>query len=128
MWCLFMLVRRLPQCAGRRWLLQSLPSSIMHAHMNTVWCWCPLQRRLAFVGCIGQALLYESARLLHSRPHPLQGDFYTNFFIHFRPKHWEELMAAEDMDGMIAKKKRSWSAQKLEVKARELERLREGSV
>ena len=40
----------------------------------------------------GQALLYESARLLHSRPHPLQGDFYTNFFIHFKPKHWEKLM------------------------------------
>ena len=37
----------------------------------------------------GQALLYESARLLHSRPHPLQGDYYTNFFIHFRPKNWE---------------------------------------
>ena len=37
----------------------------------------------------GQALLYESARLLHSRPHPLQGDYYANFFIHFRPKHWE---------------------------------------
>ena len=76
----------------------------------------------------GQALLYESARLLHSRPHPLQGDFYTNFFIHFRPKHWETLVAAEDMDGTIATRKRSWSAQKLEARARELERLREGGV
>jgi hypothetical protein len=76
----------------------------------------------------GQALLYESARLLHSRPHPLQGDFYTNFFIHYRPKHWEALMAAEDMDGTIAKRKRSWSEQKLKAQARELERLKGGGV
>lgn len=37
-------------------------------------------------------------------------------------------MAAEDMDGTISKRKRSWSAQKLEAQARELERLKEGGV
>jgi hypothetical protein len=37
-------------------------------------------------------------------------------------------MAAEDMDGTIAKRKRSWSEQKLKAQARELERLKGGGV
>lgn len=33
----------------------------------------------------GDALLYESARCMHGRPVPLQGDQYTNVFTHYRP-------------------------------------------
>lgn len=87
---------------------------------------CIIDNVPVMMDCSGQALLYESARLLHSRPHPLQGDFYTNFFIHFRPKYWEAYLSAEDMDGKIAKLKQSWSRKGLEYKVRELERLKEG--
>ena len=32
----------------------------------------------------GEMLLYESARLVHGRPRPLQGDFYDNLMVAFR--------------------------------------------
>ena len=33
---------------------------------------------------------YESARLVHGRPYPLQGRSYTNLFVHFKPaEKWE---------------------------------------
>ena len=32
----------------------------------------------------GEMLWYESARLIHGRPQPLQGEFFDNLFIHFR--------------------------------------------
>ena len=31
----------------------------------------------------GEVLLYESARLQHSRPTPLEGDWFANVFVHF---------------------------------------------
>jgi prolyl 4-hydroxylase len=34
----------------------------------------------------GEVLLYEGARLKHGRPKPLDGDFYANVFLHFRPQ------------------------------------------
>ena len=34
----------------------------------------------------GEMLLYESARLVHGRPTPLDGAAYTNLFVHFKPK------------------------------------------
>merc|ERR1711879_43701 len=34
----------------------------------------------------GDYLLYESAKLLHGRPKPLEGTAYANAFIHFAPK------------------------------------------
>ena len=34
----------------------------------------------------GEMLLYESARLVHGRPLPLDGDAYVNLFVHFKPK------------------------------------------
>ncbi len=34
----------------------------------------------------GEMVLYESARVLHGRMEPLNGDFYDNLFVHFRPK------------------------------------------
>ena len=30
-------------------------------------------------------VLYESAKLLHGRPEPMDGDHYDNIFIHYRP-------------------------------------------
>ena len=33
----------------------------------------------------GQMVLYESAKLPHGRQFPLNGDFYDNLFIHFKP-------------------------------------------
>lgn len=34
----------------------------------------------------GDLLLYESAKLLHGRPTPFDGDFYANIFVHYMPK------------------------------------------
>jgi prolyl 4-hydroxylase len=34
----------------------------------------------------GEMILYESAKLIHCRPKPLQGDAYYNLFVHFAPK------------------------------------------
>ncbi|MGV6826805.1 MAG: prolyl hydroxylase family protein, partial [bacterium] len=33
----------------------------------------------------GEMILYESARLMHGRATPLNGDYYDNLFVHFRP-------------------------------------------
>ena len=33
----------------------------------------------------GQMLWYESARAVHGRPQPLNGHYYDNIFIHFKP-------------------------------------------
>jgi len=33
----------------------------------------------------GEMLWYESARLVHGRPQPLQGKMFDNIFLHFRP-------------------------------------------
>ena len=32
-----------------------------------------------------EMLLYEGGRLAHGRPTPLNGEFYYNIFVHFRP-------------------------------------------
>ena len=34
-------------------------------------------------------ILYESARCIHARPYPLNGDYYANAFVHFKPKNWK---------------------------------------
>ena len=34
----------------------------------------------------GDLLLYESARPLHGRPSPFQGDSYANVFVHYMPE------------------------------------------
>lgn len=36
----------------------------------------------------GDMLFYESARLLHGRPEPLEGEYYCNIFLHYRPVNW----------------------------------------
>ena len=35
----------------------------------------------------GEMVWYESARLLHGRPHLLEGDYFDNLFIHYKPTH-----------------------------------------
>jgi prolyl 4-hydroxylase len=35
-------------------------------------------------------VLYESVTLVHGRPYPLEGDYYANLFIHFKPKGWNK--------------------------------------
>ena len=32
----------------------------------------------------GEMVWYESARVIHGRPEPLQGEFFDNIFLHFR--------------------------------------------
>ena len=32
----------------------------------------------------GDMVWYESARVIHGRPQPLQGEFFDNLFIHYR--------------------------------------------
>ena len=34
----------------------------------------------------GEVLFYESATLLHGRPEPLQGEYFSNIFCHYMPK------------------------------------------
>ena len=44
----------------------------------------------------GQMVLYESARLVHGRPYPLEGKSYTNLFVHFKPaERWEAAMLGD---------------------------------
>jgi len=38
----------------------------------------------------GEAMLYESAKVMHGRPLPLEGDNYTNCFFHYQPKGEKE--------------------------------------
>ena len=33
----------------------------------------------------GEMLFYESAKCLHGRPQLLNGDYYSNVFIHYKP-------------------------------------------
>eukprot|EP01047_Picozoa_sp_COSAG01_P065458 COSAG01_NODE_8847_length_2638_cov_2.248917_2_plen_85_part_00 len=65
---------------------------------------------------------YESARLLHSRPHPLQGEHYSNFFIHFRPEGWDSYLASAGITGRLDRGKRAWSV--ADLQARHAERTR----
>lgn len=41
----------------------------------------------------GQMLLYEGARLPHSRPHPLRGRHYASVFVHYRPVDWSRTLS-----------------------------------
>jgi prolyl 4-hydroxylase len=36
----------------------------------------------------GDLVFYESARLKHGRPHPLDGGFYAGMFVHYAPVDW----------------------------------------
>lgn len=39
----------------------------------------------------GDLVLYESHTVLHGRPFPLEGNFYANIFVHFKPKEHDRL-------------------------------------
>ena len=32
-----------------------------------------------------EMLLYESARCLHGRPEPFEGEYYRNLYVHYKP-------------------------------------------
>ena len=36
----------------------------------------------------GEMIFYESCKLLHGRPDPLEGDFYSSIFVHYTPVDW----------------------------------------
>ena len=36
----------------------------------------------------GDMLFYESAKLIHGRPDPLDGDYYVSVFNHYKPEGW----------------------------------------
>jgi prolyl 4-hydroxylase len=36
------------------------------------------------------AVLYEACTVIHGRSEPLNGDRYSNLFLHFRPDNWEQ--------------------------------------
>ena len=35
----------------------------------------------------GEMVMYEGAVVPHGRPYPLNGDFYENLFVHYRPEN-----------------------------------------
>ena len=37
----------------------------------------------------GEMIFYESCKLLHGRPDPLEGDFYSGIFVHYTPVDWD---------------------------------------
>ena len=37
----------------------------------------------------GEMIFYESCKLLHGRPDPLEGDFYSSIFVHYTPVDWD---------------------------------------
>ena len=39
----------------------------------------------------GEMVLYESATLPHGRPFPLNGEYFDNFFVHFKPVDFKEI-------------------------------------
>ena len=49
----------------------------------------------------GQSLLYEAARLIHARPHPLVGHNYSNMFVHFAPKDWAQQIEKRNLQPLF---------------------------
>lgn len=43
-------------------------------------------------------LFYESARLVHGRPYPFNGENYANVFAHYRPTDHVQLWPYESRD------------------------------
>lgn len=44
-------------------------------------------RRHEIIAAPGEMILYEGARLKHGRPKPLNGDYFCNVFVHYKPRH-----------------------------------------
>ena len=49
----------------------------------------------------GDMVLYESHSVLHGRPHPLNGTFYANIFVHFIPVDHEEENERDRVQGKV---------------------------
>ena len=66
-------------------------SGIVHIHHENLEEPWPLEildheGRLTYINMdAGDFVFYESAKLLHGRPHPLKGDSYANMFVHYKP-------------------------------------------
>lgn len=45
-------------------------------------------RRHEIVVAPGEMILYEGGRLKHGRPKPLNGDYFCNVFVHYRPRNY----------------------------------------
>ena len=66
-------------------------SGIVHIHHDNLEEPWPLEildhdGRLNYINMdAGDFVFYESAKLLHGRPHPLEGDTYANMFVHYKP-------------------------------------------
>ena len=50
----------------------------------------------------GEMALYESHTTLHGRPFPLNGTFFANLFVHFKPVEYDDLLETERESGVIA--------------------------
>lgn len=50
----------------------------------------------------GDMVLYESHSVLHGRPFPLEGKYYANIFVHFKPLFSRELTGREAYDQILA--------------------------
>ena len=37
-------------------------------------------------------VLYESVTLVHGRPYPLEGEYFANLFLHFKPQGWDKYL------------------------------------
>ncbi len=37
----------------------------------------------------GEFALYECAKTVHGRPEPLNGDWFRNFFVHYKLDNWD---------------------------------------
>ena len=46
----------------------------------------------------GEMLFYESSRLFHGRPFPLEGERFANLFVHSKPKFWDNYILNLDKD------------------------------
>lgn len=50
----------------------------------------------------GEMAMYESHTTLHGRPFPLNGSFYANLFVHFKPVEYDDLLESEREAGLIS--------------------------
>tara|TARA_R100000081_G_C4771415_1_gene145790 strand:- start:150 stop:923 length:774 start_codon:yes stop_codon:yes gene_type:complete len=51
----------------------------------------------------GDILYYEGAKLLHGRTQPLNGKYFVNLFLHYRPIEW--FLPQENVGGFLKQKK-----------------------
>ena len=46
----------------------------------------------------GEIIFYESSRLIHGRPYPLEGERFANVFVHAKPIDWDQFTHKLDLD------------------------------